>query len=424
MGSGNFNIDLKSDISTGSVVVDKFNVSDFRANAMIAFHTLDNSREQTVGISHSNDYKNFQLYEQNPILRDSSSVHDFRDPQIFWYALTHLWIITIALGGQRKIRFYWSTDLKTWTHSSDFGPDGGTLNDNWETPDLFQLPVDGNAFNKKWVLTIGGGADKMYYYIGTFDGRCFTNDNPGLALRMDYGKDFYAARTWGDYDSVQTRTTILGWMGSWNYSPKSPSQYTYNGLGVESIPRDLALKNFGEGIRLVQTPILELQQIRQKPISFQNAQISGIHSIATYAPFSPTKNVYEMNATFTNIKPSAIFGFNLCVDNKGSRKLIVKYDAFTSTLSIDRTHCTDTIINDSFPVIVSARVPLENYRLRLHIFIDQSSAEIFTNEGKVVFSMLTYPGTSQVGIELFSQNGVTTLSNFNGWQLKSIWIQE
>ena len=167
----------------------------------------------------------------------------------------------------------------------------------------------------------------------------FYQRQPGAGTANGLRQRLLCCPNLADYDSVQTRTTILGWMGSWNYSPKAPSQYTYNGLGVESIPRDLALKNFRKGIRLVLMPIPELQQIRQKPVSFQNAQILGIHSIATYAPFSPTKNVYEMDATFTNIKPSAIFGFNLCGDNKVSRKLIVKYDAFTSTLSINRTHC-------------------------------------------------------------------------------------
>lgn len=421
MGEGNYNIDIKSSVNSGSAVVDKYNVSGFGANTMIGFHTLDNSKEQTVGISYSHDYKNFKLYEHNPILRDSSSVLDFRDPHVFWYAPTHRWIMAIALGTKRKIGFYWSTNLKTWTHSSDFGPDGGMANDNWETPDLFQLPVDGNLNDQKWVLTIGGGADKTYYYIGSFNGYTFTNDNPGIALRMDYGKDFYATRTWQDYDSVNTRTTILGWVGNWNYSPKAPTQYTYNGLGVESIPRDLSLKKFSEGIRLVQTPIPELKQIRQKPVRIQNAKISGTHPIATYAPFSPAKNVYEIDAAFNKINPTAIFGFNICVDNKLNRKLILKYDASSSRLSIDRTHCTDTVINDSFPVIVSTNVALENNRLRLHIFVDQSTVEVFTSEGKTVFSMLTYPGTSQVGVEVFSLNGITNLSKFTGWQLHSIW---
>jgi sucrose-6-phosphate hydrolase SacC (GH32 family) len=75
-----------------------------------------------------------------------------------------------VLPDQQKVRFDASTDLKHWTHLSDFGPAGATEG-LWECPDLFELPVEGEQGRTKWVLKVdvlrGIGAQ---YFIGEFDG--------------------------------------------------------------------------------------------------------------------------------------------------------------------------------------------------------------------------------------------------------------
>jgi len=59
-------------------------------------------------------------------------------------------------------------------------------------------------------------------------------------------------------------------------------------------------------------------------------------------------------------------------------------------------------------------------RASLHIFVDKSSIEIFANDGKDVFTLLTYPGEAQTGIELFAQKKGTKME-LDAWMLKSIW---
>lgn len=220
-------------VTTGSAVVDKNNIAGFGRNAVIGFHTLANGQVQGVGISSSldNGYK-YNLYGNNPVLGFYYN-DNFRDPQVFWHASTNKWILVIARGRDKKISFYNSDNLKQWTWLNDFQSSGGSSDDNWETPDLFPLPVDGNASNTKWVLTIGvyphsGDTVRQVYHIGSFNGTTFTSDNPNTELRVDNGRDFYAARTWRDYDSAnQQRRTLLGWMGCWSYAGIAPSQQTY-----------------------------------------------------------------------------------------------------------------------------------------------------------------------------------------------------
>src|SRR5947208_16815605 len=102
-----------------------------------------------------------------------------------------------ALSPQHKVRFFASTDLKHWTALSDFGPAGAT-GGVWECPDLFELPVEGEPGQARWVLSVnlnpggvaGGSGDQ--YFIGKFDGSTFRSENSKeKVLWSDYGKDCY-----------------------------------------------------------------------------------------------------------------------------------------------------------------------------------------------------------------------------------------
>ncbi|WP_207434824.1 glycoside hydrolase family 32 protein [Sabulibacter ruber] len=242
------------------------------------------------------------------------------------------------------------------------------------------------------------------------------NQNLEHALWLDYGPDFYAARTWRDIDQKSKRTTMLGWLGNWDYARDVPTTW---GKGFESVPRELALIKQGSGIRMVQQPIPELQKLRKALHQFSNREISGT---AEMKEFKPAKNTYELEVTF-DTRTSATFGLNLLVGE--DRKLVVQYNPTTSSLTVDRTNCTDFAsnqeFNQKFPLKWQAPVIPIHHQLRLHILVDQSSVEIFTNQGEVVVSALTFPAESQTGIELFAENGKVTVLDLKAWELSSIW---
>ena len=59
---------------------------------------------------------------------------------------------------QKKVQFYASDDLKAWTLLSEFGPAGFPGKPNWECPDLFELPVEGEPGKTRWVLHVSMGS--------------------------------------------------------------------------------------------------------------------------------------------------------------------------------------------------------------------------------------------------------------------------
>jgi fructan beta-fructosidase len=392
-------------------VVDKNNTASFGKNAMVAAYTIFNeaTKSQSQGISYSNDGLLFNYFKGNPVLDIGST--EFRDPTVFWYGPTSKWIMVVAKALEKKIEFYSSDDLKTWTWISDFGP-AGAREKAWECPDLFQLPVDGNSNNKKWVLAVSIDWAREQYFVGDFDGKSFTPEKNNFTepLYVDFGLDFYASRTFRDYDNALRTTTSIGWIATWDYAPIVPTSW---GKGFWSIPRDLELKTYPDGICLLQKPIANLQKLRTSQVSFASKLTKGTSKLAKFAP---SENVYEIDATFSTYLPN-VFGFNLCVGQ--GRKVSFSYDTRTEMLTIDRTNCSNVPI-EKFARKTTAKVIPINGILRMHFFVDKSSVELFTNEGKEVFTLLTYAGETQTGIETFAENEGTTM-NFNAWKLKSIW---
>ncbi len=195
------------------------------------------------------------------------------------------------------------------------------------------------------------------------------------------------------------------------------------GRGFQSIPRDVELRTTAEGVRLVQKPIAALQQSRGKQVTVAKRQLRKGTTALTN--FVPTRNTYELEAEFDTENASTL-GFNLLVGE--GRKLVVGYNAITKSLFVDRTNTSDFTANETFntkfPRRVSAPIRAKNNRLKLRVFVDQSSVEVFAGEGEVVLSVQTFPGEGQTGIETFSENGNGILASFKAWQLKSIWNQD
>ncbi|KOX15389.1 glycoside hydrolase family 32 protein [Nocardiopsis sp. NRRL B-16309] len=119
----------------------------------------------------------WERYDGNPVLDIGSG--EFRDPKVFWYEEGGYWVMATVVATEHTVHFHRSDDLLEWEFLSDFGPahaDGGV----WEVPDLFELPVDGDPDDTRWVLIVNlnpgsvAGGSGAQYFVGDFDGTAFT----------------------------------------------------------------------------------------------------------------------------------------------------------------------------------------------------------------------------------------------------------
>jgi fructan beta-fructosidase len=157
--------------------------------------------------------------------------------------------------------------------------------------------------------------------------------------------------------------------------------------------------------------------LRQTPVQIENRAINGVTPLSE---FKPARNTYEIDATFEITDPEARFGITTTVN--GSFGVSVGYDARTSTLFLDRMNSENAGFNGRFAKYMTAPLQTQDGKIRLHIFVDQSSMEVFANDGVVTMSALIFPNPDSLGLELFSENGEAKLLSLSAWELDSIWV--
>lgn len=235
------------------------------------------------------------------------------------------------------------------------------------------------------------------------------------AYWADWGTDFYASKTFRDFDGKENRTVWMAWVNNWQYANKIPTSWGQS--TCHSIPRSLHLESSKEqGYILVQHPIEELKFLRKDKVSLNSQMVDGVQSLTQ---FKPEKNTYEIEASFEmDATKEQEFGLNLCVD--GNKKLVLMYDSKSSEFTLDRRESNDIYI-PNFNAISTVPILQNTSIIKIHVFIDQHSAEVFINDGEIVLTSLIFPSEVALGIELFSNQNPIKLKEFNAWELKSIW---
>ncbi len=411
-------------IFTGSAVIDSRNASGFcLANkpCLIAVYTgytpPKGSRPslQTQNLAFSNDRgRTWTKYKGNPVL--DLHMTDFRDPKVFWFEPAQRWIMAVSLPNDHKIRFYSSTNFKSWSQLSDFGP-AGAIGGQWECPELFELPVAGQPNRTRWVLKVGlnpgarlGGSGEQYF-LGDFDGKQFINDNPAsTTLWTDYGKDCYCALTFNGLPSNHA-PVMIGWMDNWQYAASLP---TSPWRGQMTIPRKLSLRNTGEGIRLFQEPVDSLQQLRSEHVEAKSQSLDQINREFQRSHIAET-HTFELT-TSMSVDAARQIGWRF-LHQDGSMTAI-GYEREKGTIFIDRTHSGLIGFNPAFPSRMEAPLKIAGV-LRLRVLVDRCSVEVFADGGRIAMTSLVFPPTDASGVEAYASGGRPGPSSATLWSLKS-----
>ncbi|MBA7540330.1 hypothetical protein ES705_32627 [subsurface metagenome] len=193
--------------------------------------------------------RTFTKYKNNPVLPTTRRFGDRneRDPKVFWYAPNNNWVM--ALFETAGISIFTSKNLKEWNYES-------YVEGFWECPELFELAVDGDTNNKKWVMYGASGR----YKIGSFDGRKFTHET----TRPSYmGGGMYAAQTYNN--TPDGRRIQIGW----GTIPSKGMPFNQ----MMTFPTEMKLKTGKEGVRLYITPIEEISMLYKKSYNYNNLAI-------------------------------------------------------------------------------------------------------------------------------------------------------
>ena len=239
---------------SGSATVDKKNTAGWGENALVAIFT-DTGCGEAVAYS-TDGGESFTYYEGNPVVK-----HKGRDPKVIWYEyddddeplnakteeLGGHWVMAVFAEHGKKIAFYTSSNLKDWAVQSH-------LPGYYECPELFELPVDGNEDDTRWVVF----AADARYAVGRFDGRVFTPEHEGKH-QVHHGP-YYASQCFNH--APDGRVIQIGW-AMWKPYLKgdgAPGPYNQH----FSFPHELTLRTTADGIRMFAKPVKEIEELRIK----------------------------------------------------------------------------------------------------------------------------------------------------------------
>jgi sucrose-6-phosphate hydrolase SacC (GH32 family) len=271
--------------------------------------------------------------------------------------------------------------LREWTLASitDGDPTGKRF--LFECPDFFELPVDGHAANKKWVLL---AADSQYA-IGAFDGTRFTTEQTHLPGQR--GKGFYAPQTFSDIPASDGRRILIGW---WQTETKGmPFNQSM------TIPLELKLTATPDGPRLTFTPVRELEVLRAKSHRFDGATL-------TPGGANPLAGVRgELLEVRAEIVPGDASEIRFVV-----RGATLAYDVAKQELVVNQHR---------------APAPLRHGNLRLIVYCDRTGLEVFAGDGLGYVPLPFQPKADDLSLAAEAHGGAAKFESLQVHELKSAW---
>ena len=319
----------------------------------------------------SKDGINFSKVKSNPVIDipeyvDMSGV-DFRDPKVWLHDGKYYCVLGTKTTGEEhgEILLFDSDDLKNWNFKNISARAEGNQGNMWECPNFAE--IDGNDIliispmgiepeGKKYLNNVD-----VVYSIGKldYDSGIFTHGNFEM---LDYGFDFYAPQITNTLDG---RTIFIGWLQMW----RVPQPEQADGwAGLMTIPRELKIIDG----KLFTSPIEELETLRTKQKTYKNLTIVKETKLVGIEG-----EVGELCLTADSQK-------NFAVEIRNTLK--VRYNSANGIVKIVRDNSGDEGLAGEREVKIS---PCK--KLKLRIYLDKSSVEVFVNDGAAVLSARIYP---------------------------------
>ncbi len=388
-------------IFSGSSVVDYKNTAGFKTDEndpIVAFYTttrnFGNSEADCQNIAYSNDRgRTFTEYVNNPVIGDRNEIlgtYNARDPKVIWHEPTNKWVMIVYERIGNSI--FTSDNLKEWEYQSH-------IQTFWECPELFELPVDGNPQNKKWVM-YGVSGD---YLIGDFNGREFKPES-GMFNYLQ-GK-FFAAQTFNNVPQNDGRRIQVGYVEIPGWVDIPEPGMPFNGL--MSFPTELTLRNTANGVRMFNEPVKEIERLYVNDYKWEsltvdeaNKELSKINSDLLHVKCE-VENInaiaysifFNDDQLYYTLKPN-IFYYNL--EHEDAESFKIKY----------------------LPEMGSNKMFYE-------FIVDRTSLEVFVDHGRFTMIMPRKLNSVKKGMRFGAGDGGQRINdikinNLEVYEIKPIW---
>ncbi|MGQ9451722.1 MULTISPECIES: glycoside hydrolase family 32 protein [Leclercia] len=328
------------------------------------------------------------------VIDTPAGLHHFRDPKVWQEGEAWYMVVGARVGDTGQVRLYRSECLRSWQAEGVLAEADEKMGFMWECPDLFTL-------NGKQILMFSpqGMAAQGYENRNLFQSGYLVGQwQPGAPFlqqsafrEMDHGHDFYAPQSFLAPDG---RRIVLGWMAMWG-SPMPEQQDGWSGM--LTLPRELTLTADN---RLQMRPVRELENLRQHWFSWPVSTLSN--------KMLPVMNHCETTEVILQFELAACDAEQYGIALEDGMRLYV--DSQAQRLVLERNYPELGLCGQrSIPLPASAT-------LKLRVFFDSSSVEVFVNDGEACLSSRIYPQSRM--LSLFAWSGRAEFTECGAWHLE------
>lgn len=302
------------------------------------------------------------------VINGSDHQPNFRDPKVWKHEDTYYMVLGNSFHNSTlgRVLLYASKDKITWEEVSVLGESNGTLGYMWECPDFFEMD-DGRfilLFSPQGIEPQGDKYRNLYqtgYIIGCFDYKTNLFTLTQDFRELDHGHDFYATQTIKDKCGERV---LIAWNDMWdeNY-PEGPDGST----GQMTLARTLKLTPDGQ---LLQQPVQAIMDAVGREL------YSG-------KVCRDTKVKLDNNAARIEIHSSSKNSISLVIESEGGNYTVtISYDSEEGSITLDRGG-VDGVRRTKYRPTMD--------ELKMVVYIDSSSIELFMGNGEVTMSSRMFP---------------------------------
>ena len=206
----------------------------------------------------------------------------------------------------------------------------------------------------------------------------------------------------------------MGWLNNWLYAGEIPTDPWRSG---QSLPRALTLRADALGdLWLVQKPVEELKTLRETHRRLDARAITeGEHDLTGEGIAGKAiELVVELE-----VGDAAEVG--LKVRQGEGEETVIGYDVRRKEVFVDRYRSGEKEFHPTFADLFEASMEAPEGRVKLHVFVDWSSVEVFADDGAIVFTSQVFPSPDSEGVSIYAEGGEARLVSLDMWTLASVW---
>ena len=363
---------------------------------------------QMVNLAMSKDGINFVKSANNPVVLKPPAIRGlkvsnehFRDPFV-WKHDNNFYVLIGTQNIPTKdgmVLIYKSSDLTNWKFNGITAiGNKSEIGYMWESPALVQIgDTDVLAISPQGIKPNGKNFLNKYqsgWFVGKLDYNTGKFKQIGAFGLFDKGFDFYTPQFLKTDDG---RVVMIGWLGM---SDSENPEKNEGWAGMMSIPRELKIVNK----KVYTVPVEEMKKLRGQSVLLKDKIIENEKS---FLQVNGDSYELDLEADMTEAK-----SLTLELRSSDTQKTVLSYNKENSLLILNRDKSGKALTGER-----EAQLKLNNNILKLRVFVDKSSIEVFANDGEVVMSSRIYPDKKSTGIK-FIADGKVKLKCFNFYKLK------